>query len=68
MGIKVIPSETNFLLFVPEIDPNELNQRLLKEGVIIRPLAAFGVPDAMRVTVGFEEDNDFFIEKLKKVL
>jgi histidinol-phosphate aminotransferase len=68
MGIKVIPSETNFLLFVPEIDPNELNQRLLKEGVIIRPLAAFGVPDAMRVTVGFEEDNDYFIEKLKKVL
>jgi histidinol-phosphate aminotransferase len=68
IGLRVIPSETNFLLFFPGIDTTELNQRLLKEGVIIRPLHAFGVPEAMRVTVGIEEDNDFFIEKLKKVL
>jgi len=68
LGMKVIPSEANFLLFFPGIDPNGLNQRLLKEGVIIRPLQAFGVPEALRVTVGTEEDNDFFIEKLKKVL
>jgi len=68
MGLEVIPSETNFLLFFPGIDTTELNQRLLKEGVIIRPLHAFGVPNAMRVTVGIAEDNDFFIEKLKKVL
>jgi histidinol-phosphate aminotransferase len=68
IGMQVIPSETNFLFFFPGIDITELNQRLLKEGVIIRPLHAFGVPEAMRVTVGIEEDNDFFIEKLKKVL
>ena len=68
IGLRVIPSETNFLLFFPGIDTTELNQRLLKEGVIIRPLHAFGVPEAMRVTVGIAEDNDFFIEKLKKVL
>jgi histidinol-phosphate aminotransferase len=68
IGMKVIASEANFLLFFPGIDPIGLNQRLLKEGVIIRPLHAFGVPEALRVTVGTEEDNDFFIEKLKKVL
>jgi histidinol-phosphate aminotransferase len=68
LGLKVIPSETNFLCFFPGRDTKELNQRLLKEGVIIRPLHAFGLPDALRVTVGFAEDNDFFIEKLKKVL
>ncbi len=68
MGLRVIPSETNFLLFFPGTDVEELNQRLLKEGVIIRPLQAFGIPDGMRVTVGFEEDNDYFIEKLKKCL
>lgn len=68
IGMQVIPSEANFLFFFPGIDTPELNQRLLKEGVIIRPLHAFGVPEAMRVTVGIEEDNDFFIEKLKKVL
>jgi histidinol-phosphate aminotransferase len=68
IGLQVIPSETNFLLFFPGIDTTKLNQRLLKEGVIIRPLHAFGVPEAMRVTVGTAEDNNFFIEKLKKVL
>ncbi|MCK5221174.1 MAG: histidinol-phosphate transaminase [Candidatus Aminicenantes bacterium] len=68
LGIKTIPSETNFLMFFPETDVSELNDKLLKEGVIIRPLRAFGVPDAMRVTIGFEEDNNFFLEKLKKVL
>ncbi|NIM14514.1 MAG: histidinol-phosphate transaminase [Candidatus Aminicenantes bacterium] len=68
MGMEVIPSETNFLCFFPGVDTVELNQRLLKEGIIIRPLHAFGVPEGIRVTVGFEEDNDFFIEKLTKVL
>jgi histidinol-phosphate aminotransferase len=68
LGLRVIPSQTNFLLFFPEIAPAELNLRLLKEGVIIRPLAGFGIPDGMRVTVGLEEENEFFIEKLKKVL
>jgi histidinol-phosphate aminotransferase len=68
IGLKVIPSVTNFILFFPGIDITVLNNHLLKEGVIIRPLQAFGVPDGMRVTVGFEEDNDFFVEKLKKVL
>lgn len=68
MGVNVIPSETNFLMFFPDSDIKELNDKLLREGVIIRPLRAFGVPDGMRVTVGFEEDNNFFIEKLKKVL
>jgi histidinol-phosphate aminotransferase len=68
IGMRIIPSETNFLLFFPGIDTTDLNQRLLKEGVIVRPAGAFGVPEGIRVTVGIEEDNDFFIEKLKKVL
>jgi histidinol-phosphate aminotransferase len=67
MGFTVIPSETNFLMFLPGMNVSELHQRLLQEGVIIRPLDSFGIPDAVRLTVGFEEDNDFFIEKLKKI-
>jgi histidinol-phosphate aminotransferase len=67
-GVKVVPSETNFLLFYPEVDVTELNEGLLKEGVIIRPMGAFGIPNGMRVTVGTREDNDYFIEKFKKVL
>ncbi len=68
MGLRVIPSQANFLLFFPKIAVAELNLRLLKEGVIIRPTAGFGIPEGMRVTVGLEEDNEFFLEKLKKAL
>lgn len=68
LGLKVVPSKANFLQFFPGTDTNDLNEGLLKEGVIIRPLHDFGFPDAMRVTIGTEEENDFFIEKLKKVL
>jgi histidinol-phosphate aminotransferase len=68
LGLRVLPSQTNFLLFFPETDVSELNLRLLKEGVIIRPTAGFGIPEAIRVTVGLEEENEFFFKKLKKVL
>jgi histidinol-phosphate aminotransferase len=68
LRLRVIPSQTNFLLFFPEVDVAELNLRLLKQGVIIRPMGGFGIPDAMRVSVGLEEENDYFIDKLDRSL
>ncbi len=68
LGLRVIPSQTNFLLFFPEVDVDGLNLRLLKRGVIIRPMAGFGIPDAMRVSIGLEEDNDFFAAMLEEAL
>jgi len=64
----VIPSQANFLLFFPPVDIQDLNQRLLRQGVIIRPMGGFGIPEAMRVTVGLEEENEFFISVLEKRL
>jgi len=68
LGLNPVPSHANFIMFFPGVDIKELNHRLLKEGIIIRPMKGFGVADAMRVSVGFEEDNDQFIEKIKKCL
>ena len=68
LGVNVIMSETNFLFFIPEMDVLELYEKMLKRGVIIRPLHAYGAPEALRVTVGFEEDNDFFVSQLAEVL
>ena len=68
LGLNPVPSAANFILFFPDRDIDKINHELLKEGVIIRPLQPFGVPNGMRVTVGFEEDNNFFIKKLKKCL
>ena len=42
-------------------------ERLLREGVIVRPLDGFGAPSAIRVTVGTSEENGFFAEALGRV-
>jgi histidinol-phosphate aminotransferase len=68
LGLRVIPSQANFLLFFPGTDIAALNLKLLQQGVIIRPMGGFGIPEAMRVTVGLEEENNFFFAKLKNAL
>ena len=41
-------------------DGRALFERLQREGVIVRPLDGFGAPEAIRVTVGTPEENEFF--------
>jgi histidinol-phosphate aminotransferase len=55
-------------MFFTDGDIRALNERLLEEGVIVRPLGAFGIPEAIRVTVGSEEDDDLFLEILTRIL
>ncbi|HNX97205.1 MAG TPA: histidinol-phosphate transaminase [Candidatus Aminicenantes bacterium] len=68
LGMRVIPSVTNFLLVYPPVSANRLCDALLCQGVIVRPMESFGIPEAFRVTVGLPEENDFFLEKLALVL
>ncbi len=42
-------------------------ERLLREGVIVRPLDGFGAPSAIRVTVGTSEENSIFAEAFGRV-
>src|SRR5438876_604463 len=70
LDVAVVPSEANFVMVVRETeeDVNLIFQELLKLGVIVRPLKAFGLPHCIRITVGTDEQNNIFIESLKKVL
>ena len=70
LEIDVVPSEANFVMVVrdAEEDVNVMYHELLKLGVIVRPLKAFGLPYCMRITVGTEEENQILVERLKKVL
>jgi histidinol-phosphate aminotransferase len=61
------PALGNFL-FVEVGDGRAMFDRLLHEGVIVRPLAGFGAPDAIRVSVGTEDENAFFAAALGHVL
>ena len=68
MNLHWIPSYSNFVMidFGTEEKVNYLNENLLKEGIIIRPLKPFGLPHCIRITVGLEEENNAFIRSLRK--
>jgi histidinol-phosphate aminotransferase len=46
----------------------KIYERLLHEGVIVRAMDSYGLPDHIRITVGLPEENRRFIKALKKVL
>jgi histidinol-phosphate aminotransferase len=66
LGVKYVPSHTNFVLVDLGRPAREITAGLLKQGVIVRP--AWGCPNAMRVSVGTREQNKAFLEALQKVL
>ena len=68
MGLKYAPSFTNFILVDFEKDPMPFYNDLLKEGVIVRPVAGYGLKTHLRVSIGLKEENERFIESLRKVL
>ncbi len=64
LGIPVWPSETNFLLAKPGAG---VHDALLREGVIVRPLASFGMPDHVRITIGLPEENERLVKTLRRL-
>ncbi len=68
MALNYIPSVANFICV--EVGGNALKvyDDLLYEGVIVRPLANYDMPEYLRITIGTEKENDRFITALKKVL
>ncbi|MBC7328336.1 histidinol-phosphate transaminase [bacterium] len=68
MGLRYIPSQTNFILVDVGKDSREVFRSLLREGVIVRTGDIFGCPNFLRVTIGTEKQNERFIRALKKVL
>jgi histidinol-phosphate aminotransferase len=67
-GLDPVPSVGNFLYVETGADANELFDRLLREGVIVRPLAGFGSATAVRVSVGTPDEVDIFAAALGRVL
>ena len=70
LGLTVVPTEANFVC-VPLADEETagaLYDGLLRHGVIIRPLRAFGLPHCVRITIGTAEQNRTLLEALEAVL
>ena len=67
-GLDPVPSLGNFVYVETGGDANDLFDRLLHEGVIVRPLAGFGSATAVRVSVGTPDELDAFSAALGRVL
>lgn len=67
LQLSFIPSAGNFVT-IDVGDGPLIYQKLLHEGVIVRPLKAYAMPSHIRVTIGTEEQNERFITALKKVI
>jgi histidinol-phosphate aminotransferase len=67
-GLDPVPSVGNFLYVETGTDANELFELLLREGVIVRPLAGFGSPTAIRISVGTPDEIDVLADALGRVL
>jgi histidinol-phosphate aminotransferase len=68
-GLRPVASETNFL-FVPlaGMDAKAMCDELLHEGVIVRPLAWMGFPEAIRISVGNPDENSKLLAAMAKVM
>jgi histidinol-phosphate aminotransferase len=67
MGIRVVPTWANFIFCDAGEEAPTLCQLLQEDGVIIRPMTGpWGSPEAFRVTIGTPEQNDRFLESLKR--
>jgi histidinol-phosphate aminotransferase len=67
LGYQPLPTWANFLYCELRDDAAAIAKRLQAEGVIVRPLAPWGAPSAIRITIGTPEQNDIFLNAFKKV-
>jgi histidinol-phosphate aminotransferase len=68
LGLECPPTQSNFIMVRVPGEGRQFFENLLDRGVIVRPLASYGFPDCIRVSVGRPEENRRFIEALKQVL
>ena len=67
LGLSYIPSYANFISFKVE-NAALVNQQLLKNGVIVRPIANYEMPDYLRVSIGLFSENARFLDVLAQII
>src|ERR1051326_3116936 len=69
IGLPVVPSEANFVMVVlsGEEQATRVARDLMRQGVIVRPLKSFGLPQCIRISTGTDEQNQRCIEAIDKL-
>ncbi len=69
LGAMVVPSQGNFVFAdFPGRPAKDLFEAMLREGIVVRPMGAYGFPTAQRITVGLHAENERCLAALAKVL
>ncbi len=68
MRLNFIPSIANFIAVNVNKDAMPVYESLLREGVIVRPVASYNMPNFLRITVGNQQQNERVLKALQKVL
>jgi histidinol-phosphate aminotransferase len=71
LGLEYVPSHGNFVLVRVGDDDDagaRVNLALLKQGVIVRPVGNYGLPQWLRISIGLPQENAMFIAALKSAL
>jgi len=68
MSLAYIPSAGNFISVEVGEFAAQINQSLLEQGVIVRPIGGYGLPRHLRVSIGLPEENERFIAALAKAI
>jgi len=64
LALRWIPSIANFVSVDLQQPALPIFERMLRQGVIVRPIANYGMPDHLRITIGLEEENAMALEAL----
>ncbi|QWF19103.1 histidinol-phosphate transaminase [Lysobacter capsici] len=67
-GLRVFPSQTNFVLVEFGARTPQIEATLVELGVILRPMGGYGLPDCLRISVGSPDDNRRLLSALDRVL
>ncbi|MFD1008368.1 histidinol-phosphate transaminase [Oceanisphaera ostreae] len=67
-GLRYIKSRGNFITLDLQRNAMPVYDALLREGVIVRPIAGYGLPNCLRISIGLEHENQRCLEALTKVL
>lgn len=68
LGLKYLPTMGNFISVNVKQDGMVLYEKLLQQGVIVRPVANYAMPQYLRITIGTQQQNQRFVETLKQCL
>ena len=70
LDLTVVASDANFVMIVlpDEERANGIFEELLLQGIVVRPLTAFGLPQCLRISTGSEEANQRCVEAMQKAV